>query len=188
MSGPVLLLGFGSMIAGAAWFGLVPIMNGFEEWLEKVVGPAQRLFAGAGHDAAAADHGHAKLAWTIAAIGTIAAAVGALVALLLFRRGPKESEPRPLAGFGALWTNGIDRIYDLVITKPLSGIAWVTSRVIDQALLTGVLRGIGEVSGFLGEGYVALQRSRLRISVTLSLLGAVVVVAYLLMPVLSKAA
>ena len=193
MSAPVLILGFGSMIAGAAWFGLVDRLNGFELWLAKIVGPAQAMIANAAHGAApagAADeaHGHGLLPWVIAGFGVGMAVFGWLVAHLLFRRGPKESEPRPLSGFGATWTAGLDRIYDLVIVKPLAGLAWVVARVIDQALLTGVLRGIGEVSGFLGEGYVALQRSRLRISVTLSLLGAVVVIGYLLMPVLSKAA
>jgi len=192
MSAPVLLLSFGSMVAGAMWFGAVPQINAFELWLRPVVEHAQgatALVASADpHAAAAEPHDHSALAWAIAGCSIAVAFFGWLIAHLLFRRGPKESEPRPLSGFAAAWTSGLDRIYDLVIAKPLAALAWIVARVIDQALLTGVLRGIGEVSGFLGEGYVALQRSRLRISVTLSLLGAVVVVAYLLMPVLSKAA
>ena len=189
MSAPVLILGFGSMIAGALWFGAVDKLNGFELWLRPVLYKAQGdVLIEVGALGAVAEHGHGILPLVIAVCGITAAVVGGLIAYLLFGRGPKESEPRPLSGFAATWTTGIDRFYDLVIVKPLAGLAWVVARVIDQALLTGVLRGVGEVAGFLGEGYVALQRSRLRISVTLSLLGAVVVVVYLLMPVLSKAA
>ena len=184
MSAPVLILGFGSMIAGAAWFGLIPSLNGLELWLKPVVSQAQAVFMPAAHD----PNAHHQLAINVAVIGSLIAIAGYLVAMLLFRRGPKDSEPRPLAGFAAGWTNGLDRAYDLLIAKPLAGLAWVVARVVDQALLGGILRGIGDLTGFLGEGYVALQRSRLRISVALSLLGAVAVLAYLLMPILGKGA
>jgi len=189
MAAPVLVLGFASMVAGSVWFGLIERLNGFEVWLKPVLSAAQNVVASA-HlpDPAAAPHDHGSLAWVVALCGVTAAVLGWIIARLLFKRGPKQSEPAPLAGFAATWTNGLDRIYDLLIVRPLQALAWVVARVIDQALLTGVLKGIGEIAGFLGEGYATCQRSRLRVSVALSLIGVVAVTAYLLMPVLSKAA
>jgi hypothetical protein len=172
------------MAAGAVWFDLVPEgrCNVLGVYLAKVVGPAQALFTGGeGH----VEHGMTPVFMAIFS-SCILAPVGILIAFLFYRRGPKDATVRPLHGFADLWTNGIDRIYAVLVVMPTKLGAWVLARVVDQLVIGGMVRGVGGVCGFLGEGYAAIQRGRLRISLLLSLTGAVILIAYLLAPVLGK--
>jgi len=190
MTLPLLILGVGSMCAGCVWFAAAPTLglpelNLFEVWLRPVLGEAQASLSheeGAGH---AGGHGH-TLVIVVAVCGTLAAAVGALIGWSLYRRGPKSAEVAPLSGFAEAWTFALDRFYAATIEPALAGLAFVTSRVINDAILESVMKSVGWTTAFFGEGYAAVQRSRVRVSLAISLIGALVLLSYLLLPFLGK--
>ncbi|MBA3684270.1 MAG: NADH-quinone oxidoreductase subunit L [Planctomycetes bacterium] len=184
MTMPLFILGIGSLIVGTAWVGFSEVMDKqmhldfFAQWLAPVLGHAQTVVA-AGH---APHEGHG-LVWMVMIFGTIAAVIGWLIAMLLFRRGPRgSSEPGPLTGFAAAWTDGFDRVYDLAVIRPTRGLSWILARIIDQALIGSITRTVADIAVFLGEGYSTLQRSRLRSSLAMSVVGVVVIIAVLLWP------
>ena len=68
----------------------------------------------------------------------------------------------------------------------MAGLAFVTSRWINDAILESVMKSVGWSAAFFGEGYAAVQRSRVRVSLAISLMGALVLLIYLLLPFLGK--
>ena len=180
MSGPLLLLGFGAMAAGCVWFDLVPNLNLLGTYLAPVLGQAQSVL----HAPVGVVGAHGSAAPIILAVfsSVILAPVGILIARLFYRRGPRDPEVKPLQGFAKTWIHGLDAVYDAVIVAPVRGIAWILARVVDQVVIGGVVRSVGSVAGFLGEGYAAIQRGRLRVSVLMSLAGAMILIIYLMAP------
>ncbi len=180
MSAPVLFLGFGAMAAGCVWFDLVPNLNLFGTYLNPILGQAQGLLH-APVEAGAETASNAPIYLAIFS-SVILAPIGIAIAWLFYRRGPRDLEVKPLQGFAHTWTHGIDAVYGAVIVAPVRGIAWILARVVDQVVIGGVVRSVGSIAGFLGEGYAAIQRGRLRVSVLLSLAGAMILIMYLMAP------
>ncbi len=195
---PISVLGFGSMIAGWVWaqpdFGLTRLINPngkdpqgglhlFSDWLAMVVGPAQSYTHELVHPGAL-EH-HAKLAsagdYLTPLLGAAAALAGLLIARAIWRggkvSGPAEGE---ISGFSASWTWMFDRFYRAAVVIPLQVLAWILAWVVDGAL-RGAVAGIAALARFMGDGYVSVQRPRLRSSLALSLAGAATLVAVLLL-------
>ncbi len=177
MTLPVVILGFGSLVAGVIWaeyLYVVPLhLNSLQAWLFPVLGPAQQTFTGAGPHVPDPSKGVPMM---VPMLATFVGLIGVIFALMLFRRGPSRSVAPgvalpALSRFGALWTHGLDRIYDALIIRPLRGLGWVLAFIVDNAVIGGVGRRIGSAAYSLAIGYTIFQRGRLRSSLAISLIG-----------------
>ncbi len=187
---PLIVLGVGSLIAGFAWVGLpldwlnVPTdgMAFLKAHLAPVVGPAQEVLA----KATGVGHGeHASTAISVALTGTLTAALGCLFGWLWWRKGPKvvpeHGAPTAPTGFGGAWTFGFDKAADWIVLKPIIVIAYGIYWVVELAILGvgGWLVATGARA--LGDGYaLVLQRSRLRTSLAIAMLGLAAAIAALI--------
>jgi NADH-quinone oxidoreductase subunit L len=194
MAIPLIVLGVGSLVAGFAWVGLPLQWLGVPEngmaflssWLAPVVGTAQAKLAAVAA-AGGAEHGdHNTMAWTMACVGTLVAGFGSFLGYFLWRNGPKAVPTAGTStaptGFGGGWTFGFDRAADWVVVKPVTVIAYGVYWVVELAILgvAGWLTAAGARA--LGDGYAfALQRSRLRTSLALAMLGLAAAIAALIM-------
>jgi len=193
MAIPLLVLGVGSLIAGFVWVGLPMGWMGVPEngmaflanWLSPVVGPAQEVLA----KASGVEHGdHNAMAWTVAGLGTLIAAFGSFLGWWIWRKGPKTVPAAGTStaptGFGGGWTFGFDTAASWLVVKPIMIVAYGLYWVVELAILgvAGWLVSAG--SRALGDGYaLALQRSRLRTSLALAMLGLAAAIAALLFAV-----
>jgi hypothetical protein len=189
MAIPLVILGVGSLIAGFAWVGLPMgwLTGGADDGmaflrhsLDPVVGVAQRKIAALHpHEA-----GHG-LALTVAGIGTLVAIFGCVLGYLRWRKGPAAvpehgASTKP-TGFAGGWTFGFDKAADWVVVKPVIVAAYGVYWVVELAILGigGWLAAAG--SRALGDGYaLVLQRSRLRSSLAIAMLGLAAAVAALI--------
>ncbi|MCK6487770.1 MAG: NADH-quinone oxidoreductase subunit L [Planctomycetes bacterium] len=180
MTIPLVILGFGSLLAGLVWMELpVAVLNShlLPGFLAPVLAPAQQV--------ATAAHGHGLHlpAVVVALLGTGLAAAGWVVAWLLWRKGPTgpSVEQRPTSvpgGFGGAWTFAFDRVYDLCVVKPVKGAALALYFLVELLLVAGLTEAVRMVAtGVCGAGFALSQRSRLRTHLALGVLGLVAVVA-----------
>jgi NADH-quinone oxidoreductase subunit L len=178
MAIPLVILAFGSLVAGLLWFELFDAANIssthldiFHRYLAPVLAHAQGVIA-PGH----AEAPGGSLPWLIAAAGTAAAVIGLIIAVMIWRRGPTgataEAHPSPdPTGFGAAWTWSFDRVYHVLIVLPTRWISLLLYWLVEQALVGGLTYLVAEVATFLGDGYATVQRGRLRASLALSIAG-----------------
>src|SRR5574344_199404 len=161
---PMLLLSVGSAFAGFLWAGLILGAEFFREMLAPVVGAAQS-YAMLGHTAAQLSP------WIFAALGTLAAIIGMLIAWYLFMRPVPEakggSEPQ---GFGASWTFAVDKLHEYVGVIPTKVVAWFLDVVVNTIIMKAqwLTGGIIEI---LGDGIRAFQVRKVRLQAALSLIG-----------------
>jgi NADH-quinone oxidoreductase subunit L len=187
MTIPVWILGLGSLAAGFVWIGL-PVYGfpdgafaHFQHWLAPVVGPAQQVAAGTGHGG-----GHG-LAWAIAGVGTLVAAVGCFAAWSIWRKGPAGAVPAAgsdtaPAGFGGGWTFAPDHVARWILVKPVTGLAYGIYWVVELATFGGLGWLTAALARGLGDGYAfALQRSRLRSGIALGVAGLLAALLFLLL-------
>jgi len=187
---PVLLLGVGSLVAGGVWAALFGI-DLFKAYLQPVLGSAQgRILAAHGHEVAAhgAASGAGATAWILAGVGVLVAVVGVAIAWARYRSVPGAEGGQPVSGFGAAWTWGFDRVYEALLVKPCVAIASVCDRVVDRAVIAPLVAGTGLAVEVLGSGYRWFQRRELRVSLLLSLIGVMVIVALVVGDILSTPA
>ncbi len=187
MAIPLIILGFGSLLAGLLWTEHIPQFSlvFFKNFLEPVVGPAQALLSPPMAEGAGTGAHHGASPLTIAAWGIGAALLGLLIAWANYRKGPRGrtvaehpgSEPY---GFGAAWTWAFDRVYDWVFVKPVKIIGLLLYWIVELAIVGGLTYAVAGIANFLGDGYASVQRSRLRSSLALSAVGLVVIVVFLL--------
>ena len=161
---PMLILSVGSAFAGFLWAGLIPGAEFFREMLAPVVGAAQS-YAMLGHTAA-----HLS-PWIFAALGTLAAIIGMLIAWYLFMRPVPEakggSEPQ---GFGASWTFAFDKLHEYVGVIPTKVVAWILDVVVNTIIMKAqwLTAGIIEI---LGDGIRVFQVRKVRLQAAFSLVG-----------------
>lgn len=179
MAIPLLVLGLGSLFAGVLWIGVIPQTGYIEGWLAPVVGLPQLVWAGG-----ETHHVSSWIVAILATVGTGAAVAGAVIAKLKFKGGPKDTEVKPLDGFGASWTWGFDRVYQIVLVKPLHGVACILAHVVEKPLIGGSLRGLGAMVGAIADGYRPLQRAKVRESLLLSAIFVVLILGYVALDIL----
>ncbi|MCS6969858.1 MAG: NADH-quinone oxidoreductase subunit L [Planctomycetota bacterium] len=179
MSVPLLILALGSLVAGFAWVGLpldalgIPpdALAFIKHYLAPVLAaPEQRWLA-------AHPHGElGNLPWAIAGVGTLVAALGALIGYAVWRQGPAQvpsagSETAP-SGWGGHWTFAWDRLAEWLIVKPVFALGYALYWVIELAIL-GISGWLAmQAARALGAGYLAVvQRARLRANLLCAVLG-----------------
>lgn len=191
---PVLILGFGSLVAGSLWMPLGPLLLApmnpdlgpandlFARILAPVVGHAQQALHGS---AVAASSGTATAvvtkfpvglgAYALPLIGTACALLGWWVARAVWRKGPTGAAEGGLTGFAASWTWLFDRWVNapvIAATTTLSWILWFVDRAV-----WGVAWITTLTVRFVGDGYAMVQRPRLRTSLALSASGMALLMA-----------
>lgn len=188
---PLMVLGFGSLIAGSLWMPLGPILavplvgdaglptDLLPRYLDTVLGHAQQIIAsahaGGAEVAAAAPETHGLSSYLLPLIGTICAAIGWFVARAVWRRGPVTPDLGPLAGFAATWTWLFDRFVNeptMLLVRVVSNVLWAVDWIVHGLawLLAATIR-------FIGDGYALVQRPRVRISLALSASGILIFAA-----------
>ena len=185
---PLVILGIGSIVTGILFWNQLPGLpdrmhsNVFENWLAPVLHVAQGSIAA--HHA----HGpidHHTLLWLVPAIGSAAAIIGWLIARALYGKGPtgKTVAEHPSSapyGFGSAWTFAFDRVYEVVIVKPVKAIGLALYWIVELALVSGGTYIFSLVVSLTGGGLVGVQRSRLRSGLAMSFLGLTVILVVLL--------
>ena len=178
---PVLILGFGAIVAGSVGIplflggGSAPAGTLIQTFLAPVVGHAQHAMAQMGGATISTHAASGSSAYTIPVIGTLGALIGWWIARSLWRRGPTGAQEGGLTGFAANWTWGFDRW----LNRPVEIAVVIIARaawMINEAW-SGTVWLVTLAIRFIGDGYAMVQRPRLRTSLTLSGCGVAVVMA-----------
>ncbi len=193
MSVPVAILGIGSLMVGFLWWApFARYFNLFPIYLAPLFHPAlaearlssQSTLAEArlsSQPAAQVIGASPEVGngWAITVAVLVVVVIGVVIAAQRWRKGPtgptvqQHPSPDPV-GFGAAWTWAFDRVYEVfvVLTK---GLSLVLYWLVEQLIFGGFSHLVAECSSYLGDGYAATQRSRLRVSLALSMIGAALV-------------
>ena len=185
---PLVILGIGSIVSGILLWNELPGLpermhsNLFERWLSPVLDHAQMAITA--HHA----HGpidHHTLLWLVPVIGSMVAVAGWFIARARYGKGPtgKTVAEYPSSapyGFGSAWTFAFDRVYDVVIVKPVKAIGLALYWIVELALVSGGTYVFSLVVSLTGGGVVGVQRSRLRSGLAMSFLGLAVILVVLL--------
>lgn len=174
MTIPMVILAIGAAFSGYLWNVFVNGANWFESWLAPIVGFAQNVAREASH------HAEEPSVLLFAALGTLAAIIGAFIGYKIFahRRIPqlKKSASSAPTGKAADWTFLFDYIHAFFIAA-VEGLAWVADRVVDRFVL--VLQWmIASLASILGDGVRSVQVRKIRLQVGLSLFGMIVIVVF----------
>ncbi len=173
------ILAIGSAVAGCLWMGIFGEQAAwFQHYLSGVLGGGEHLARVRLHIDHDENH---TLAYVVAIMGTLTAITGGLWAWLRWTRPqsaavPAHGSDTAPTGFGGAWTYAFDRVYDLGVVLPVRLISMIAYGL---TLLPLVGPAAGGTARFLADGYVSLQRSRLRSQLTLSLAGVVAILAVL---------
>jgi hypothetical protein len=169
MAVPLVILGFGSLVAGFVWCDWLGA-HAFQEWLAPVLGPAEYA-----HHVAitggVAESGEAMPGWMMPVGGSLVAIVGLFIAFRIWGRGPRGAMTGDLAGFGKNWTFGFDILYGYTIVPLVRFISLVVFYLGEKVLIAGPTLALALLTEFVGESYASLQNGRMRVSLGLSIAG-----------------
>ena len=171
---PMVILAFGAVFAGYLWADSMGIKF-FEHTLAPVVGAAQNYaLDGASH--------HVN-ALTFACFGTAAALLGMIIAYAIYGRKalPRLHKKWGSApeGFKADWTFFFDYIHEIFIIMTKAA-AFIADMIVDK-ILQGIQWTVGAIFEIVGDGFSSFQARKVRVQLTLSLVGVVALVAVVLL-------
>ena len=172
---PMVILAFGAVFAGYLWADSLGIKF-FEGTLAPVVGDAQNFMV----SKFAATHVNPM---AFACFGTAAALLGMFIAYVVYgtKRLPRlhakwGSAPE---GFKADWTFFFDYIHEIFIIMT-KAFAFIADMIVDK-ILQGLQWTAGAIVEIVGDGMSSFQARKVRIQLTLSLVGVVALVAVVLL-------
>jgi NADH-quinone oxidoreductase subunit L len=179
MTGPLVVLGLGSVAAGVVNLpAVLPVSGGLEHWLEPVTFTSS-LYLVEGHLGTATE-------WILLGLATVVALVGIGGAWRLLRPEALKPAREAPAETGLervlLKKYYVDELYDAAIVRPL---IWVSDRVlwktVDAFLIDGVgVNGAARVARFFGWIGSTLQTGQVGTYVVLFVLGTIVLLRALL--------
>ncbi len=177
MTVPLILLAVGAVLAG--YIG-IPHLSLIEGWLEPVFHAGKAATEGA---TAAGAHPAAWVEWVLLAVSALVALAGAYFAYYAYvvnTEIPKQVR-ESLGWFGRLVENKyyVDEIYNYLIVNPLRELANWFAGSVDKRGLDGAVNGIAGVTGWLGSQARRLQTGLVGLYALSILLGAVALVAWL---------
>lgn len=171
---PMVILAFGAVFAGYLWADSLGVKF-FAETLAPVVGDAQAYVTGTAP--------HHVNAMTFACFGTAAALLGMFIAYALYGRkriptlhAKWGSAPE---GFKADWTFFFDYIHGIFIVM-FNAFAFIADMIVDK-ILQGIQWTCGSIVEILGDGVSSFQARKVRVQLTLSLVGVVALIAVVLL-------
>jgi NADH-quinone oxidoreductase subunit L len=112
----------------------------------------------------------------LAAVDVVATIIGLIAAFTIWR-GRVESSTYELPFFEHVWH--WDDAYDAVLGRPLERVAVVTNDVVEDRIIDGAVEGLGGSVQRSGEGVRKLQSGMARQYALAMVLGATVIVVYL---------
>ncbi len=177
---PLLILGVGSLAVGFLWFSFAFMgieslkQTALQDWLLPALPTVAAAIAQTHH------HPH-WVTW----VATGLAAVGVVIAVRLFAKGPKDGAPADgvspdPTGFGGWWTWAFDRTLNrgaIVATTVAAWVVFAWDLLVSRLLMADAVAGAVSALGRVGAGF---QRARLRANLLLAVIGLVVVLALLL--------
>ena len=168
---PMVILAFGAVFAGYDSMGI----KFFADTLAPVLGAAQDYSLGGAE--------HHVNALTFACFGTAAALLGMIIAYVIYgtKRLPRlhakwGSAPE---GFKADWTFFFDYIHEIFITMT-KAVAFIADMFVDK-VLQGIQWTVGSIVEIIGDGVSSFQVRKVRVQLTLSLVGVAALVAVVLL-------
>ena len=169
MTVPLIILAVGAAIGG---FAGIPRLSWIEHWLEPV-------FAGDGHEAAAAQ---GAIEWVLLVVSALIAVGGVYLAYRAFivdREIPKRFRGS-LGWFGKLVENKyyVDEIYNAVFVRTTRDLAGWFAGTVDKRGIDGAVNGIAAVTGWVGGQVRRLQTGLVGLYALSMLFGAVALLAY----------
>ena len=178
MTVPLMVLAFLSLTGG--WFAL-PALFGGKDYFANFLAP---VFAAAAETGGAES---AQLEHILSVVAVVAATVGLLVALRMYRGKVSEGKSE---GLHKLLYNKyyVDEIYQALIVGPLvwmsRNILW---KVVDVGMIDGTVNGIADGSRAIGDTVRHTQSGNTRSYAVWVLVGALVLAAIIFWPVLHPA-
>jgi NADH-quinone oxidoreductase subunit L len=126
---------------------------------------------------------HIHFDWTVALISTILAAIGIGVAAMLYHGGEPQQLPAILEPIMTLSRRElyVEAIYQIVIVRPLEGLAFL-AKVCDN-VLSGTVRLIGALPGITGQWFRVIHNGLVQFYALAMMLGLAVLVAFVLLRV-----
>ena len=186
---PLVVLAIGAALAGFLGVpeglssGKVP--NYFEHFLEPSIASAHSAAQPEGWTAyapitstASEDHG-TELALTI--VSTVIALMGIAIGWIWFKRKPLWQPPRLLEN-----KYYVDEVYDAAVIQPIKlGSINLLWKFIDVRIIDGAVNGAGQLAGLFGLALRHLQAGLARGYVAVVVLGALLIIGYLVMRISS---
>ncbi|MCF0223570.1 MAG: NADH-quinone oxidoreductase subunit L [Fibrobacter sp.] len=168
---PMVVLAFGAIFAGYLWAEPLGIKV-FEETLSPVVSAAQ---AGVTHLELHVNP------MTFAGLGTLAALLGMFIAYRIFAKAriPSAKGSSAPEGKKAVWTFFFDYVHGVFVTA-VNILAWIADMVVDK-ILQAFQWTLGAIAEILGDGVATFQVRKVRLQLTLSILGVVALIAVVLL-------
>ena len=171
---PMVILAFGAVFAGYLWADSMGIKF-FANTLAPVLGAAQDYSLGG------AEHHVNALAF--ACFGTAAALLGMIIAYAVYGRTriPRISAKISSApeGSKADWTFFFDYIHEIFIVMTKAA-AFIADMFVDK-VLQGIQWTIGSIVEIIGDGVSSFQVRKVRVQLTLSLVGVAALIAVVLL-------
>jgi NADH-quinone oxidoreductase subunit L len=162
---------------------VLTVVTGFAVGIPKTEGTAFARFLAPVFPVEAAEHG-GFAAYALLLLSVIVVAAGFLLAWLLYmtRSTIPETMGRPTSRVHALLYNAwyVDRLYDLVIVRPIYAASVFLARVFDLRVLDGLVDGVGLAVVGWAQGLRRLQTGYVVNYALTMLLGAVALIAFLL--------
>ncbi len=185
MWAPLGVLAFLSIVGG--WVNIpealpLPQVDWLHHWLEPVFEPAVAVASAQGKVAGHyAPVGGGEALW--AGIGTVLALAAVVVTLrrLQQKMYPTEKEAVIPSGFGGIlyrkWY--VDELYDWLVVKPLGRIWRFCWKVVDSAIIDGLVNGAGHTARVAGWAGAQMQSGRVTTYLVVFMLGALLVLGIL---------
>lgn len=167
---PMLVLTLGSIFAGYLWADMIGI-SAFRDALAPVVGAAQLSVAHSGL------HANPVI---FAALGTAAALLGMFIAWKAWgnARIPAAKGSSAPEGCKATWTFFWDKVHAFFIAI-VNAFAWICDIVVDK-ILQAIQWMVGGIASIVGDGVTVFQVRKVRLQLTLSILGVALLVIVVL--------
>lgn len=166
---PMVILAIGAVATGYLWAESLGLTT-FEHSLAPVVGEAQLSVA---HSAA---HVNPMM---FAALGTLAALVGIVIAYVAFKKVPAATASTRPEGCKATWTFLFDIIHGWFIGLT-NVIAWIIDNCVDK-LVQFVQWLVANITLILGDGAASFQVRKVRLQLALSIAGVALLVLVVLL-------
>lgn len=175
MTIPLIVLAILSVVGG---FIGVPHVLGGNHWLEHFLAPVFEV----SNTKLPAVHTEASTEYILMAVSVASAIIAALIAYIRYVKGahvpaPDSADRNVLAklSYNKFY---IDEIYAALIEKPLNGLSRIFYKIIDKAVIDGIVNGFGKATGLAGKGIRLLQTGNIGFYIFMMVAGIIALLVY----------
>lgn len=175
MTIPLIVLAVLSIFGG---FIGVPEVLGGKHWLSHYLAPVFTNKA-AGHEVHHLDHNTEYMLMTISVLGAVIAAIVAYVRYTKKHHVPvPDHASRGFLGNLSYHKYYIDEVYDVLITRPLNALSGLFYKIIDKAIIDGIVNGLGKATGLAGKGLRLVQTGNIGFYIFMMVAGVIALLFY----------